>query len=324
MRKKYSISVIIPAYNAERFIAETLQCVNGQVRRPDEIVVVDDGSSDQTARVVQAWAAENRPDLKRVEQENRGASAARNTAIHHATGDLIATVDADDAVLPNHLEVLESGFHQRPDLVLCFADAQSYDPSTLDRESYLRGSRIAALECDVEPNGLRVIRGSAYPGIVGGSRIPTSATLYSREAALEVGLYNEALPQANDVEFLLRLSRVGAFGYYPIIVERLRRHESNLTHRRHRVANRKFKVAAYEGLLAKARALRLTDDERRLTMQARDESVDAVLYNASLQGAAAYFAQCCWACRRGYATRVFSVVHFLRAVKHSLQKTMTN
>jgi glycosyltransferase involved in cell wall biosynthesis len=95
------VSVIIPAYNVEAYIAETIESALQQTRSVSEVIVVDDGSTDRTAEV-----AESVGKIVRVyRQDNAGASAARNFALDHASGDLIAFLDADDLWEPRKLEL---------------------------------------------------------------------------------------------------------------------------------------------------------------------------------------------------------------------------
>src|SRR6185312_28777 len=94
------VSVLIPVYNAEAFVAEALASVFAQDYEPFEVIVVDDGSTDGSAAVVQAD-----PRVRYFRQENRGPSEARNLAARHARGELFAYVDADDIVPPHKLRV---------------------------------------------------------------------------------------------------------------------------------------------------------------------------------------------------------------------------
>ena len=99
-----SVSVIIPLYNKEREIAGTLRSVLAQTLRPKEIIVVDDGSTDRSASVVDAVAAEEGRGLIRlVRQPNAGVCAARNRAVAEARGEYIAFLDADDCWEPGYL-----------------------------------------------------------------------------------------------------------------------------------------------------------------------------------------------------------------------------
>ena len=100
-----TISVIIPLYNKEREIGDTLRSVLAQTLQPTEIVVVDDGSTDGSADAVRAIAS---PLVKLVTQANAGVCAARNRAIAESAGDLIALLDADDTWEPGFLEEIAS------------------------------------------------------------------------------------------------------------------------------------------------------------------------------------------------------------------------
>ena len=92
MTKYPTISVIIPVYNGERFLAEAVRSVLDQTLTPDEIIVIDDGSTDGTAALVQSMAA----GIRYIYQQNQGPAAARNRGLELASGDLIAFQDADD------------------------------------------------------------------------------------------------------------------------------------------------------------------------------------------------------------------------------------
>lgn len=108
---KPTISVIIPLYNKEREIGGTLRSVLAQTRQPDQIVVVDDGSTDAGPGVVRALAS---PLIKLVTQHNAGECAARNRAIAESSGELIALLDADDEWEPEFLEEVAAMYEEFP------------------------------------------------------------------------------------------------------------------------------------------------------------------------------------------------------------------
>ena len=95
------VSVIIPVYNAEKYIAATVQSVLSQTYRNFEIIIVDDGTPDNSVKICQQF---NDSRIKIVHQKNRGLPGARNTGIRHAQGDYLAFLDADDIWLPEKLE----------------------------------------------------------------------------------------------------------------------------------------------------------------------------------------------------------------------------
>lgn len=111
------ISIIIPIYNGAQFLAHTIHCLQGQTCRNFEVLLIDDGSTDQTAQICLYAAAE---DLRFLyfHQENRGVSAARNLGLSQAKGDYITFLDADDIVPEDYLSVLYDAC-QNADIAVC-------------------------------------------------------------------------------------------------------------------------------------------------------------------------------------------------------------
>src|SRR5713101_4578915 len=95
------VSILIPAYNSEEWIAHTLQSAIAQTWPRKEIIVVDDGSPDGTAEVVRRFASK---EVKVVSTENQGAAVARNHALHLSQGNYIQWLDADDLLAPDKIE----------------------------------------------------------------------------------------------------------------------------------------------------------------------------------------------------------------------------
>src|SRR3981081_1852732 len=98
------VSVLIPAFNAEETVADTLRSVRAQSYRNLEIIVVDDGSRDNTARIVSQFESED-SRIRLIEQANSGVAAARNAAPAASSGSLIAPLDADDLWHPQKIEL---------------------------------------------------------------------------------------------------------------------------------------------------------------------------------------------------------------------------
>lgn len=95
------ISVIIPSYNQSEYLDECIESVLTQIVKPHEIILVDDGSTDNSLKIARKYP------IKVISQVNKGLSSARNTGIMNATGDWILPLDADDILLPNAIERLE-------------------------------------------------------------------------------------------------------------------------------------------------------------------------------------------------------------------------
>ena len=105
------ISVVIPVYNGEKYIAKAIQSVVDQTLPPHEIIVVNDGSTDASASIL-AELAQKYP-IQYYQKENGGQSSARNYGVRVSQGDLIAFLDQDDVWYPNHLEELVKPFLEK-------------------------------------------------------------------------------------------------------------------------------------------------------------------------------------------------------------------
>ena len=105
------VSVLIGTYNYARFLGQCLESVCGQTRPPDEVIVVDDGSDDDTESVVRRFSA-----VRYIRQNHQGKSVAFNRAVRESTGDILCHLDADDLWMPNKLEIVCRELAQRPSL----------------------------------------------------------------------------------------------------------------------------------------------------------------------------------------------------------------
>ena len=110
-------SVIIPAYNAARTLPRCLNSLCPQLRDDVELLLIDDGSTDDTGAVCQSYA-ERHPQIRIFSKENGGVSSARNVGLENARGEYILFVDADDAVREDYFSVLDEALADRPELLL--------------------------------------------------------------------------------------------------------------------------------------------------------------------------------------------------------------
>jgi len=120
VRNDPSVTVVVPAYNAGDTVVETLRTVSAQTHQALEIIVVDDGSTDHTAQVVESYRSVE-PRLRLIRQENGGVAAARNTGIKHATTRFIAPLDSDDLWHPTKLEKHMSALQKKPDAAFVYS-----------------------------------------------------------------------------------------------------------------------------------------------------------------------------------------------------------
>lgn len=212
------ISVVIPAYNVAPYIGETLASVFAQTFTDYEVILVNDGSLDteNLERALEPYAGR----LRYLKQENAGASAARNQGLRTARGDLIAFLDADDLWLPNYLEE-QLKFLREHDCDLVCADAMIFGDSPDAGRTYMESLMETA-----PPVGE-----VTFLDLVSGERsLITSGVLARRKLIFEVGLFDEALRNAQDFDLWLRLARHGArLAYHRQLLLRYRGRTNSLT-----------------------------------------------------------------------------------------------
>ncbi len=214
-------SVVIPAYNAGTFIDKTLDSVRKQTFGNYEVLVTNDGSTDNTEQVLHTYM-EQYPDfpLSVANQENKGIGGARNNGLLRAKGAYIAFLDADDGWCPEKLERM-ADYLQCHDQV----DVAYHDEIEIRRD----GSQHLLSYSEVP---IPVYEQLLFKG----NRLSTSATVVRRELAQRVGGFSESkeFNSAEDYEFWLRLARAGArFGHLAAVLGQYNRVEGSVTQKIH-------------------------------------------------------------------------------------------
>lgn len=193
------VSVLIPAYNAASLIEEALNSVHDQIFQDFEIIVVDDGSHDNTKEVVDLWLERVGLRGQCIRQKNKKIAGARNTGINAAAGKYIALLDHDDLWMSNKLEVVMTEFSTHPEVdLICH------------NENIMRDRMIVS----VSRNGPAAKQ--MYENLLfRGNALSPSASVFKREVALAIGGFREN-PEFNTVEdydFWMRLSRIARFHF---------------------------------------------------------------------------------------------------------------
>ena len=203
----YLISAIIPLYNGAAYIEEAVTSVLQQTLPPAELIVVDDGSTDAGASIVERIASgqATRVPVRLVRQANRGQAAARNLGVVQARGELIAFLDQDDAWYPNHLENLIKPFLQprsRP-LAWSYSDLDEID----ENGNMIIHSFLTTLGSQHPKQDLfSCLRKDMF--------VLPSASLVSRKAFEKIGGFDENLSGYEDDDLFLRLFRAGYDNVY--------------------------------------------------------------------------------------------------------------
>jgi hypothetical protein len=202
-----TISVIIPTYNYARFLGEAIDSVLAQTWPALEIIVVDDGSTDDTPRILAGYGDR----IRVIRQENLGASAARNIGIAAARGEWVAFLDSDDLWQPRKLECDAARIAADPDLGMVHCGAEQFDNTGKTLFVFLGGR-----EGWVAPDLLRLDREViAAPG---------SGLTVRKTAAEEVGGYDPRLDASEDWDFCYRLACRYRAGFIPEVLARYRLH----------------------------------------------------------------------------------------------------
>lgn len=286
-----TLAVLVPAYNAEAHIGQALDSVAAQSRGPDEIIVVDDGSSDQTAAVVSDWANRHPTQtLRLVCQPNGGASSARNTAICAAESDLIAFLDADDLYQPQHHERLAAVLETHEDVVAVFGQQSVFTENGETRANFLNGTPLEDVGYRKLPGGARMLTEGLWAALIQGNFIPTSGSMTRRRVVAEAGLFDTSLKTSEDRDLWLRVSRLGPLVYLPEKVARKREHETNLTSDSNRSLVNAHALDVVRKQLDRAVDLGLSQPEILATRVALERAERVMLYEASRRGLGAYLA----------------------------------
>ena len=184
----YKISVVIPAYNAEKHIGDAIKSVLSQEYPAYEIIVIDDGSTDKTKEVVNRYSLEN---IFYVFQQNSGPSKARNTGILKSSGDLIAFLDADDVWYTNHLADAVELFNENSN-VFWFSSAFKIEHSCNEIKPIILKTRN------------NIINYFEYS--LKNTFIHTSAIIIHRKVFSSIGLFNENWKFGEDLNMWVRIA----------------------------------------------------------------------------------------------------------------------
>lgn len=187
------IAVIIPTYNRAGVVGRAIETALAQTLPPEEIIVVDDGSSDGTREVVEAYG----PPVRYIHQQNQGLAASRNTGVRACRSPWVAFIDDDDEWAPGKLEKQAKAIAATPDAVLCYT----------------------GLVCVVKGGGSTVIMPNSpdriYPTIRLRTPFSPCSVMIRKDALEAVGGFNPRLRAAEDWELFMRLVPTGRLAWVP-------------------------------------------------------------------------------------------------------------
>ena len=214
------VSCIVPVHNGARFLREALESILAQSHPPFEVIVIDDGSTDATPEIAQAY----KPPVTYLRQARSGPARARNAGLGTATGDFVAFLDADDTWRPEKLARQLERFEARPDLGVCVTLAQNF------------------WEAEMAEEAARLVdhpRARAVPGY------STVTMLARREVFEAVGPFDAELAHADAAEWLLRCEEAGMVTeLVPEVLVDRRLHRANRSRERAAASRDQFLILA--------------------------------------------------------------------------------
>ena len=254
------ISVVIPSYNRLPTLVRAIESVITQTSPVDEIILVDDGSSDDTATEVALLY----PQVKVITQQNQGVSSARNVGIKQARGDWIALLDSDDCWLPDKIERIGEAHREHPHISLFHSD-----------EIWIRnGVRVNAMKKHTKSGGW--IFQQCLPLCV----ISPSAAVIKRDLLDVVGLFDESLPACEDYDLWLRICHRFPVHYIDRpLINKYGGHDDQLSNRYWGMD--RFRIRALKKLLAEAH---LSQDDRQAVEHMLETKLKILLKGANKHG----------------------------------------
>ncbi|RLB01023.1 MAG: glycosyltransferase family 2 protein [Deltaproteobacteria bacterium] len=217
MDKTPRVSVIIPVYNGEAFIKDAVDSVLNQTFRDFELIVVNDGSEDNTEDVLLPYIR----SIRYIKTKNRGVSAARNMGIRLSKGEFVAFLDQDDVFHPRKLEVTVSYLDAHPDMAMVYTPIDRIDSEgTMLQRKRLKGHS-----------------GDIFPRLFLKSFIAPSMAVCRKKIFSKIGMFSETLSsEGEDYDLFLRIASRFKVGYVnePLVIYRL--HPGNVSKTKQEVA----------------------------------------------------------------------------------------
>lgn len=204
-----TVAVIIPTFNHARYLADAIISVLSQTRQADEIIVVDDGSTDDPATVVAQFQK-----VRLIRQDNGGLSAARNTGLRNCKTSHVVFLDADDRLLPTALQAGLTCIADRPDCAFVYG-----------------GYRLISENNNpISPDVFPAIDGAANLAMLRRNQIGmVAAVLFRRDCLLAVDGFDETLRRCEDYDVYLRITHRYPIATHPTIIAEYRRHGQNMS-----------------------------------------------------------------------------------------------
>ena len=242
------VSVVLPAYNASLTVRETLESVLAQTYENLEVIVVDDGSTDDTWSVLKSFGS----SIRAIRQQHSGIATCRNTGLHAASGEYVALMDSDDLCEPERIATQVEFLRRFPQVVLCSSDFSGFDAKGRLADSYCgvyyqqcsasRGGPAARYpqhgtldishalaERPGHPLLVPAYCGNVYEELVHGNFVHPPTVMFRRTLLRQVGFFDVDVPIVCEWDWLVKVARMGELGFIDRPLLRYRRSESQIS-----------------------------------------------------------------------------------------------
>lgn len=217
------VTITMPTYNYARFLGESIQSVLDQTYRDFELMIIDDGSTDNTREVVKSFKD---PHIRYIYQEHKGVTAAENTSLKLARTEYQTGLGSDDLYLPQNLEVKVKFLDSHPDIGMVCSDAYVFDDRTgITIGRFWRNKKVSHFWVDPE----KEVRHPVENLIVHGCWIAPQSCMIRRSVLDTVGIFDDLIPTCEDWDLFFRIVQRFPIEIIDEPLLKLRRHDSNLT-----------------------------------------------------------------------------------------------
>jgi glycosyltransferase involved in cell wall biosynthesis len=240
------VSVIIPTYNNAHFLPETLESIFNQDYDDYELIVVDDGSTDNTKKLLDGYGDR----VIYLYQENSGAcSKPRNEGIKIARGEYISIFDSDDIMKPEKLRLQANLLDNNPDVGFVFTDFYDFRGDVVSKNHVGTCTIFNSLnKKKVGSDGYIIEKTDAYETLLSENFIGASSMVFKKSLFEDIGPFDESLDSSEDIDFTLRVARKYDIGFIDRACHLRRLHDGNMTTKAEKMFTRSLRV--FSGHLA--------------------------------------------------------------------------
>jgi glycosyltransferase involved in cell wall biosynthesis len=253
-----TVSVLMPVYNTEGYVAEAVESILNQTFTDFEFIIINDGSTDDSLKILQHYAQRD-SRICLISRENKGISFTRNQLVEISKGKYLAWMDSDDISMPNRLELMVSWLDSNPDHI-----AIGCQTIVIDTE----GSTLCNWNYPIHHNEIDLKHISG----IGSLAMFFASSMILRSAVVSIGKFDEKLTTAEDLDLLLRLAEIGKIANMDIALYKCRQHMGSVTHTQVNILKRDYVNVVSRGCIR--RGLPIPN------MQFSSKSVSTVLYHS--------------------------------------------